>query len=58
MQYFEISVFGITGVDYVNISVPSITVSIPELQIRGDIEDNSKTIFSYFSPKTYVVTLH
>ena len=45
MQYFEISVFGITGVDYVNISVPSITVSIPELQIRGGIEDNSKTIF-------------
>ena len=28
-----------------------------ELQIRGNIEDNSKTIFSYFSTKTYVVTL-
>ena len=32
------------------------TVSVPELQIRGSIEDNSKIIFSYFSTKTYVVT--
>ena len=30
---------------------------LPELQIRGSYEDNSKIIFSYFSPKTYVVTL-
>ena len=28
----------------------------PELLIRGDIEDNSKKLFSYFSVKTYVVT--
>ena len=26
-----------------------------ELQIRGDIEDNSKILFCYFSRKTYVV---
>ena len=28
----------------------------PELLIRRGIEDNSKTIFSYFALKTYVVT--
>ena len=27
-------------------------------QDRGGIEDNSKTIFSYFAMKTYVVTPH
>ena len=27
------------------------------LQIRGDIEDNSKN-FSYFSTKTYLVTIY
>ena len=29
-----------------------------ELQISEGTEDNSKIFFSYFSPKTYVVTLY
>ena len=33
-------------------------MSQPELQIRGGSEDKSKTFFSYFSLKTYVVTPH
>ena len=37
--------------------VTSFMYHYPDLQIRGGIEDNLKTIFSYFSTKTNVVTL-
>ena len=39
-----------------NLQLPKYyNVIIPELQIRRDMEDNSKIIFSYYSTKTYVI---